>query len=125
MAPHQETLQDIYDGFNAREIDRVLRALADDVAWANGMDGGHEHGLAAVRDYWTRQWAIVSPTVTPQKFDLLADGSVLVTVAQSVCDLDGKPLQDEGFGLQDKLVGHVFRFVKGKVVQFDIQEMPQ
>jgi ketosteroid isomerase-like protein len=33
-----------YDRFNARDIDGVLSALAEDVAWANGMDGGHVHG---------------------------------------------------------------------------------
>jgi hypothetical protein len=36
-----EILKRIYDRFNARDIDGVLAALADDVAWANGMDGGH------------------------------------------------------------------------------------
>jgi hypothetical protein len=36
-----ELLKRIYDCFNARDIDGVLAVLADDVAWANGMDGGH------------------------------------------------------------------------------------
>jgi ketosteroid isomerase-like protein len=35
-----ELLKRIYDCFNARDIDGVLAVLADDVAWANGMDGG-------------------------------------------------------------------------------------
>ena len=123
MTTNTPMLQDMYDGFNARDIDRVLAALAFDVAWANGMEGGHAHGLAAVRDYWTRQWAIVSPTVTPLKFEEQADGTVLVTVAQAIRDLEGKPLQDAGFGLQDKLVGHVFHFRDAKVVRFDIAEI--
>ena len=33
-------LKRMYDRFNARDIDGVLAALADDVVWANGMDGG-------------------------------------------------------------------------------------
>jgi hypothetical protein len=37
-------LERIYDRFNARDIDGVLTALTEDVAWANGMDGGHVHG---------------------------------------------------------------------------------
>lgn len=114
-------LQHIYEAFNARDIGRVLAALADDVAWANGMEGGHEHGLAAVRDYWTRQWAIVSPHVKPLHFERRGDGAIVVTVEQSVRDLEGNPLQNEGFGLQDKQMGHVFRFVGGKVARFDIQ----
>jgi hypothetical protein len=116
------TLQALYQAFNARDIERVLAALAEDVAWANGMEGGHEHGRDAVRAYWTRQWAIVSPEVQPLGFTRADDGAVVVQVAQSVRDLQGRPLQDEGFGLQDKTVGHVFYFQDNKVTRFDIQD---
>ena len=34
-----EILKRIYDRFNSGYIDGVLAVLADDVAWANGMDG--------------------------------------------------------------------------------------
>jgi hypothetical protein len=61
-------LERIYDRFNARDIDSVLASLADDVAWANGMDGGHVHGREAVREYWTRQRTMVSPHVEPVNF---------------------------------------------------------
>jgi nuclear transport factor 2 (NTF2) superfamily protein len=122
MDQEMRTLQDMYDGFNARAIERVLAVLTDDVAWANGMEGGHAHGVDAVRDYWTRQWAIVSPRVVPVKYARRGEGVIAVTVEQSIRDLDGKPLQDEGFGLQDKLVGHVFRFADGKVCRFDIED---
>jgi ketosteroid isomerase-like protein len=120
-----DILKGMYERFNARDIDGVLSALAPDVAWANGMDGGHVHGCEAVRKYWTRQWAIVSPHVNPVSFEVAADGSVVVKVQQSVFDLDGKPLQEQTHGLQDKLVGHRFRFHDGKVIRFDIQETPQ
>jgi ketosteroid isomerase-like protein len=123
MDQDMATLQEIYAAFNARDIDRVLAALSEDVEWANGMDGGHEHGLEAVRAYWTRQWALVSPRVEPLGFARTADGAVLVQVAQSIRDLQGRPLQDEGFGLQDKIVGHVFHFQDGKVARFDIEDV--
>ena len=55
-----EFLKHIYDRFYAWDIDGVLTVLADDVAWANGMDGGHVHGREAVREYWTHQWTVVS-----------------------------------------------------------------
>ena len=122
MDQHIATLKHLYERFNARDIDGVLAALADNVAWANGMDGGHEHGRAAVREYWTRQWAIVSPRVEPVSFEQLADGSVLVKVQQTIRDLEGRPLQDQAHGLHDKLVGHLFHFHVGKVTRFDIQE---
>ena len=46
-----EILKRIYDRFNSRDIDGVLAVLADDVAWANGMDGGHVHGRSAGMTY--------------------------------------------------------------------------
>jgi hypothetical protein len=117
-----DVLKRMYDRFNARDIDGVLAALADDVTWANGMDGGHVHGRRAVREYWTRQWAIVSPHVEPVSFDKATDGTVVVKVQQSVRDLEGRPLQDQTHGLRDKVVGHVFRFQEGKVTRFDIRD---
>jgi len=122
MDGNMDVLKRMYDRFNARDIDGVLAALADDVAWANGMDGGHVHGREAVREYWTRQWAIVSPHVEPVSFDTAADGSIVVEVQQSVRDLEGRPLQDQAHGLRDKVVGHVFRFQDGKITRFDIQD---
>jgi hypothetical protein len=117
-----ELLKRMYDRFNARDIDGVLTELADDVTWANGMDGGHVHGRDAVRAYWTRQWAIVSPHVEPVGFHRTADGSIIAEVRQTVRDLEGKPLQGQTHGLKDKTVGHVFRFRKGKVARFDIED---
>jgi ketosteroid isomerase-like protein len=123
MSGDIEVLRRIYDRFNARDIDGVLAVLADDVVWANGMDGGHVHGREAVREYWARQWAMVSPHVEPVSFRRAADGSVVVEVLQSVRDLEGKPLQGQTHGLKDKTVGHVFRFHDAKVSRFDIREV--
>jgi phosphatidylserine decarboxylase len=117
-----EVLERMYNCFNARDVDGVLGALTDDVAWANGMDGGHVHGREGVRDYWARQWAIVRPHVEPVSFDRAPDGSIVVEVRQSVRDLQGRPLQDQTHGLRDKAVGHVFRFQDGKVTRFDIRD---
>ena len=117
-----ELLRRIYDRFNARDIDGVLAALADDVTWANGMDGGHVHGREAVRAYWTRQWSMVSPHVESVSLHRTADGAIVAEVRQTVRDLEGKPLQGQTHGLKDKTVGHVFRFREGKVARFDIQD---
>jgi ketosteroid isomerase-like protein len=114
-------LEHIYARFNARDIDGVLAVLTDDVAWANGMDGGHVHGREAVRAYWTRQWAMVSPHVEPLNFHRAADGAIIATVRQTIRDLDGNPLQEQAHELKDKTVGHVFHLRDGKVARFDIQ----
>ena len=117
-----ELLKHIYNRFNARDIDGVLAVLADDVVWANGMDGGYVHGREAVREYWTRQWAIVSPHVEPVGFHRTADGTIVAEVRQTIRDLEGKPLQGQTHGLKDKMVGHVFRLRNGKVARLDIQD---
>ena len=116
-------LERLYERFNARDIDGVLASLADDVAWANGMDGGHVQGHAGVREYWTRQWDQVSPRVEPVGFRRMTDGAVFAEVRQSVFDLEGKPLQGQTHGLKDKTVGHVFRFRDSKVTRFDIEDV--
>jgi ketosteroid isomerase-like protein len=116
-----DVIRSMYSRFNDRDIEGVLTALADDVVWANGMDGGHVQGREAVREYWIRQWAIVSPRVEPVSFARNADGSIVVEVRQSVRDLQGRPLQDQAHGLRDQTVGHVFRVREGKVARFDIR----
>ena len=122
MDDNIEVLERIYARFNARDIDGVLTALTDDVVWANGMDGGYVHGHAAIRAYWTRQWSMVSPHVEPVGFHRKADGTIVAEVRQTICDLEGKPLQGQTLGLKDKMVGHVFRLRNGKVARFDIQD---
>lgn len=106
-------LQDLYDRFNMRDIDGVLAALTADVAWANGMEGGHVHGREAIRAYWTRQWATLRPHVEPVGFEQAADGAIKVDVQQTVRDLQGKVLATD-------VLGHVFRLRGGKVARFDI-----
>jgi hypothetical protein len=123
MDPDVEVLERLYERFNARDIDGVMAWLTDDVAWANGMDGGHEHGHAAVRDYWTRQWAMISPHVEPVGFHRAPDGAIVAEVIQTIRDLEGRPLEGQAHGLKDKTVGHAFTFRDGKVARFDIRDI--
>lgn len=115
-----EMIEGIYRSFNARDIDAVLAVLSEDVAWANGMEGGHVHGREALRDYWTRQWAVISPHVEPVAFEKTDDGAIAVEVIQSIFDLDGKPLEGQSHGLKDKTVRHIFRLDGDKIIRFDI-----
>jgi len=117
-----ELLKRIYDRFNARDIDGVLAGLADDVAWANGMDGGHVHGREAVREYWTRQWTTVSPHVEPVSFHRTADGRSSQKSGSPSAILKANRSRGKRTGLRDKTVGHVFRLREGKVARFDIQD---
>jgi ketosteroid isomerase-like protein len=63
MDHDEETIRQLYDRFNARDMEAVFSLLTDDVAWANGMDGTHVHGKEAIREYWTHQWSVIDPHV--------------------------------------------------------------
>ena len=114
MSDETEFLIHLYERFNARDMETVLAALHEDVVWANGMEGGHVHRRDGVRDYWTRQWAIVDPHVEPVGFSTGADGEVIVEVHQVVRNLQGEMLVDQ-------MVGHIFRIEDGLVKRFDIR----
>jgi hypothetical protein len=60
-----DLLRRLYERFNARDMAAVLATMHRDVLWANGMEGGHVHGHDGVREYWTRQWAMIDPHVEP------------------------------------------------------------
>ncbi|RBP18233.1 SnoaL-like protein [Roseiarcus fermentans] len=104
----------LYEGFNRRDIPAVLTLLTDNVAWANGMDGGHVHGHDGVRAYWTKQWAAIAPRVDPIRVSRRDDGATVAEVHQVVRDLAGKVLLDEA-------VRHVFHFEGDRVSRFDIE----
>jgi ketosteroid isomerase-like protein len=115
MSIDVERLKQVYDSFNARDVEAVLAVLHPDVTWANGMEGGYVHGRDAVRSYWTRQWAAIDPRVEPTGFSTSSDGAIVVEVHQTVRDL-------EGTVLVDRMVGHMFRFENGLITRFDIRD---
>lgn len=100
MSEREATIQALYAAFNARDAEAVLAALAPDVAWPNGWEGGQVHGRDAVREYWARQWAEIDPHVEPVAFadeEGAGDASerVAVTVRQTVRSLDGALLGED------------------------------
>jgi hypothetical protein len=66
---------------------------------------------------------MISPHVEPVGFHRTADGAIIAEVRQSVRDLEGRPLEGQTHGLEDKTVRHVFRLRDGKVARFDIQDL--
>lgn len=115
MPDEIDLLKQLYDRFNARDIQLVLAALDPKVVWANGMEGGHVNGRDGVREYWTRQWALVDPHVKPLRFSRGAMGELVVEVHQVVRDLSGNLLLD-------RTVRHEFRIKDGLVTRFDIRD---
>jgi len=87
-------VSEAYAAFNARDVDRALAAMAPDVEWPNGWEGGWVRGRDEVRAYWERQWAEIDPTVVPGTMTPTPDGRVAVEVAQTVRGLDGTVLAE-------------------------------
>lgn len=114
-ATRQEQLTSLYAAFNRRDVCAVLAALAPDVSWPNGWEGGIVRGHDQVRAYWLRQWAEIDPVVVPRAFDIEDDGRVTVTVHQVVRTLQGSVVADQ-------VVKHVYRFTDGLVVNMEIQD---
>ena len=114
MEDPENFFQDLYKNFNDRKIDLVISKMTGDVKWANGMDGGYVHGHDAVKDYWTRQFTMVSSNVSPLEIEAGND-IVKIKVHQVVHDLNGNLLADE-------LVYHLFHLQENKISAFEIGE---
>jgi len=104
-----DQLRDLYVAFNARDLDALLAALDENVDWPNAWEGGRLHGRAAVREYWTRQWAAIDSRVDAVAFDERPDGRVAVTVDQTV---DGE---------HAGRVTHVYELRDELVVRMDVE----
>jgi ketosteroid isomerase-like protein len=111
MTTDQALLTRAYNAFNARDIDAIFTMMHPEVEWPNGMEGGYVYGHAGVRDYWTRQWAMIDPHVEPRHFHTDADGRTVVEVHQVVRDLAGAVLADQTvqhvYTVQDGLIRHM------------------
>jgi hypothetical protein len=110
-----DLLKKLYAAFNARDLDASLAGMHADVVWPNGMDGGVVHGHDGVRQYWTRQWAMIDPHVEPVNFKVDDAGDVVTSVHQSVRDFSGKVLLD-------RMVEHVYTFEDGLIRRMKIRE---
>jgi hypothetical protein len=89
-----ERIAELYDAFNARDIDRVTARFAADVDWPNAWEGGRVVGRAAVRAYWLQQWEVIEPDVRPRLIRQVPDGRYEVLVDQVIRDRDGALLSE-------------------------------
>jgi hypothetical protein len=114
MSEEREILEGAYRDFNARRLDAVLARMCADVVWPNGWEGGYVHGHEGVRDYWTRQWAVLDPRVEPVEITPDNAGRWVVKVHQVVHDREGKLLADQ-------IVHHAYRFRESLIARMDIE----
>jgi hypothetical protein len=110
----EQRLRGLYASFNARDIDGVLSATAEDVDWPNAWEGGRLHGRDAVRAYWLRQWATIDPHVEPVAMRARPDGRVAVDVHQVVRTPTGELVADQR-------VIHVYEVSGGLVTRMTVE----
>ena len=112
-------LTEMYRDFNARRMDAVLERMTEDVAWPNGWEGGYVYGREGVRDYWTRQWAVLDPNVDPVKIEPDDQGRWVVEVHQVV---RGRTGEQAGQVLLDTMVRHVYQLRDELIAGMEIGE---
>ena len=105
----------LYDAFNARDVDTALAGMHPDVNWPNMIEGGREHGHAAVKAYWEKQFETLDPRVEPQSVTSMGDDQVVVSVQQVVRDKSGAVVTDT-------TVDHVYKLRDGLVERMDVRE---
>jgi ketosteroid isomerase-like protein len=114
MTSAEDTLRAAYRAFNARDIPAALELMHPEVDWPNAWEGGRVVGHEAVADYWHRQFEAISSTVEPERFEQEPDGSVTVTVHQTVRDAKTGEVQT------DTQVHHRYALEDGLIVRMDV-----
>ncbi len=118
MPDGKEILRSTYRAFNTRDIEAAIELMHAQVDWPNTWEGGRVVGRAAVRDYWSRQFAAISSNVKPEGFSEEPDGSITVDVHQVVHDAHTGEL------VSDSRVRHRYRLEDGLVVRMDVLGSP-
>lgn len=110
----RELLQQVYNAFNAHNIDTALAVIHPGVDWANAMEGGFLQGHQELRDYWLDQWSYMDPHFKPVHFEMEASGGVVVNANQIIRDLSGSIVSV-------KDVQHVFHIEDGFITSMRIR----
>lgn len=103
-----------YAAFNARDIDMALSTFHSNVQWPKAFEGGYVNGHDEIREYWTRQWSEINPHVEPTAKAERQNGTVEVTVHQTVKDLQGNVIFDG-------VVKHIYTMQDDLLQKMDIE----
>ncbi|PZR30004.1 MAG: ketosteroid isomerase [Citrobacter freundii] len=112
--PYEALIMTAYTAFNERNIDAALSTMHTNVQWPKAFEGGYVTGHEAIREYWTRQWTEINPTVQPVSIQERPDGTLEVTVDQKVKDLQGNTVFDG-------IVKHIYTLEDGLLRRMDIE----
>ncbi|TMK98331.1 MAG: nuclear transport factor 2 family protein [Actinobacteria bacterium] len=116
MEAGESLLRAAYEAFNARDLDAAVALMHPEVDWPNAWEGGRVRGREAVREYWHRQFAVISSKVEPCSFAQEPDGSITVEIHQVVHEAKGGGL------ISDSRVLHRYQLADGLVARMDVLE---
>lgn len=109
-----DSVRDLYESFNERDLDAVIAAMTPDVEWPNGWEGGRLLGRDEVREYWERQWKQIRPNTIVRAIQERSDGTVEARVRLVVRDPAGQVLERSD-------VTHVYEFAGPLVRRMTIE----
>ena len=115
MADTRTLIANAYAAFNRRDINGALALMSESISWPKASEGGTVIGKAAIRAYWTRQWAEFDPYVEPIDITDGPYGVANVRVHQVVKSLKGELLFDGE-------VWHVYTISNGLIDRMDLKE---
>jgi hypothetical protein len=104
-----------YSAFNARDIDRALALMSENVSWPKASEGGRVVGKEEIRAYWTRQWQEFDPHVEALEVFERDGGLAEVRVQQLVKSLAGDVLFDGE-------VWHVYTIAEGLIARMELKQ---
>lgn len=107
-------LKSMYEAFNRRDFETVLKMMHAEVDWPNAAENIRVYGRDAVREYWKRQFESRDSTVDPQGFASEPDGRIAVEVHQVVRDKSGQMIAD-------RMVEHVYTIRGGLITRMEIR----
>ena len=109
-----ELIGRLYDAYNDRDLDALTALVGEDVDWPDGDE--RLHGRAAVRNYWSRQWARLHPQDKVAGVAELAPDCATVRISQVIRDLDGAIVSTGAFE-------HAYQFRDGLVERMDLRKL--
>jgi hypothetical protein len=112
----EDLIRKAYSAFNSRDIDTALSTFHPAVQWPKAFEGGYISGHDEIRKYWTRQWSEINPRVEPTGFKKRQNGTLEVTVHQTVKDLEGNLMFDG-------TVRHIYRLQDNLLRRMDIESV--
>ena len=104
----------MYDAYNDRDLEALTAFVCEDVDWPDGDE--RLHGRAAIRSYWSRQWARIRTRDKVAGVTELAPDRAAVRIRQVVRDLDGAIVSTGMFE-------RAYQFKDGLVERMDLRKL--